>query len=332
MPSSNPSQITAPNTSQTVNSNTLLHQTSLSITDSKLKTSLKFKQKKRVALLGLNGAGKTTFIRNLIGESNNLGLDILYQSNESIDNDHFTNLKPNDLKFKQLMGYQADTMLSMGQLSACEFLNLCAGFKQVSEKEYNKSIKQIIDDWGLEDILHRPLQSLSKGNMQKVAIAQTFINNPYFLFFDEPCQSLDPIEQERFNKNITELTDFSLCLFSTHNVNHALTIADDILLIHQSEVAYFYHEQLQRNYLLFSFKNREKILNILSLSNLDYEFLGNGLYKIAGSDIINKFVKENHTNFEFCLPEKEALMPLFRLLASNEWQPLDLEADVVGKP
>jgi len=320
------------NTSQTKNTDALLDQASLTIRHNKLKTDIKLKQERRVALLGLNGAGKSTFIRNLIGESNNLDFDLLYQTNESFENNHFINLKPNDQNFKQLMGYQADTMLSMGQLSAYEYLNLCAGFKQVSANDYNKSIKQVIDDWGLEKLLHQPLQSLSKGNMQKVAIAQAFINNPQFLFFDEPCQSLDPIEQERFNKNILELANFSLCLFSTHNVNHALSIADDILLIHQSEIAYFYQDKLQNHYLLFSFENREKISNLLNLSSFEYEFLENGLYKIVSSDVIDEFVKENYASFEFCLPEKEALMPLFRLLASSEWQPLDIAIDRVTKP
>jgi len=39
-----------------------------------------------------------------------------------------------------------------------------------------------------------------------------------------------------------------------------------------------------------------------------------------------------HSSFEFCLPEKEALMPLFRLLASNEWQSSDLETDQADEP
>ncbi len=315
------------NISQTKNTNALLDRASLTIRHSKLKTNIKIKQERRVALLGLNGAGKSTFIRNLIGESNHLGFGLFYQTNGSIENNNFISIKPNDQRFKRLMGYQADTMLSMGQLSACEYLNLCAGFKQVSANDTNKNIKKIVDLWGLENILHQPLQSLSKGNMQKIAIAQAFINNPQFLFFDEPCQSLDPIEQERFNKNILDLTVFSLCLFSTHNINHALSVADDILLIHQSKIAYFYQDKSQDNYLLFSFENRQKISNYLNLSNFEYEFLGNGLYKIASSDILDELIKKNHVNFEFCLPEKEALMPLFRLLASNEWQPSDLEID-----
>ncbi|PCI67112.1 MAG: hypothetical protein COB38_09655 [Gammaproteobacteria bacterium] len=331
MPLSNPSQATNSNTSKTDNSNTLLDQASLTITNSNLNTRLTIKQQKKVALLGLNGAGKSTFIRNLIGESNNLDLELLYQTNNSIKNDHPLSLKPDELKFKKLMGYQADTMLSMGHLSAGEYLHLCAGFKQVSSAEYNKIVQQIISDWSLEKLLHQSLQSLSKGNMQKMAIAQVFINNPQFLFFDEPCQSLDPIEQERFNNNIKELIDFSLCLFSTHNVNHALTVADDILLIHQSKIAYFYQEKSQKNYLLFSFENKEKISKILSRSDIEYEYLGSNLYKITGSDIIDEFVKENHSSFEFCLPEKEALMPLFRLLASNEWQPSDLAIDQAGE-
>jgi len=319
------------NTSQTKNTNALLDQASLIIRHSKLKTNIKIKQQRRVALLGLNGAGKSTFIRNLIGESNNLDFNLLYQTNDFFESNHFIKLKPNDQKFKQLMGYQADTMLSMGQLSVSEYLNLCTGFKQVSANDYNKSIKQVIDGWGLEKLLHQPLQSLSKGNMQKVAIAQVFINNPKFLFFDEPCQSLDPIEQERFNKNIIELANFSLCIFSTHNVNHALSVADDILLIHQSKIAYFYQDKLQKHYLLFSFKNRATIANLLNLFRIEYEFLENGLYKIVSSGIVDEFAKKNHASFEFCLPEKEALMPLFRLLASGEWQPSDLDVDQAGE-
>ncbi|MFT6733539.1 MAG: ABC-2 type transport system ATP-binding protein [Polaribacter sp.] len=327
------------NTSQTEISNALLNQASLIIQNRKFKNKLSIKPERRVALLGLNGAGKSTFIRNLIGESNNLNFDLQYQTNESkltkqskqanlsIKANKLISLKPNEQEFKKIMGYQADTMLPMAHLSVFEYLNLCAGFKEVSINEYNINIKQVVSDWYLESIMKQPLKTLSKGNMQKVAIAQVFINNPKFLFFDEPCQSLDPIEQERFNKNITELTGFSLCLFSTHNVNHALTVADDILIIHQSKIAYFYQRKSSIDYLLFSFENEEILSKVLASSLIEYKFLGSGLYKIKNSHLIDEFIKKNQVKFEFCLPEKEALMPLFRLLASNEWQPSDRQMD-----
>lgn len=319
------------NTSQTENTNPLLDHASLTIKNHKFEINLSVKQAKIVALLGLNGAGKSTFIRNLVGEINNLDFEPHYQTSGTTNKNKSICLKTNDRKFKKLMGYQADTMLSMEQLSVFEYLNLCAGFKDISAKAFKENIKQVIADWSLENIIDQPLESLSKGNMQKVAIAQTFINDPEFLFFDEPCQSLDPIEQERFNKNISELTSFSLCIFSTHNVNHALTVADDILIIHQSKIAYYYQHKSQNDYLLFSFETKEKMSNILLSHSLQFQILGNGLYKIISPEFITEFVENNLALFEFCLAEKEALMPLFRLLASNEWQPNIAKIDSLGK-
>ncbi|MGB0495172.1 MAG: ATP-binding cassette domain-containing protein [Kangiellaceae bacterium] len=279
-------------------------------------------QRKKVALLGLNGAGKSTFLRQLIGEINFPGTKVFYQENSVSEAQPNTKIKPESLEFKKRMGYQADTMLSLSNINVAQYLNLCAGLKGITNDQADTSIEKITHDWQLENILNKPLENLSKGNMQKAAIAQVFINKPDFLFFDEPCQSLDPLEQELFMHNIANLDQFSICMFSTHNVNHALDVADDIILIHQSKIAYFYEENNSNNFLMFSFEPKQKITKILDEEDIVYQNLENGLYKLNNADAsaIKSVIESNKSAFEFCLPEKEALMPLFRLLASNEWK------------
>lgn len=206
---------------------TCLKLTNLSkrITSHKLlgKIDLSLPAKKRVALLGLNGAGKSSLLRLIVGETkpDSGSAEFCLNKKQHQPTDHF---------IKSQLGYQADTMLAIDHLSGLDYLKLCGLSKGLSQEITLKRIRDYRDSWPLTNCLDIPMASLSKGNLQKLAIFQAFLNKPKFLIFDEPCQSLDPIEQNNFNQLIKNLSDFELCLFSTHNVDHALGTSDQILV------------------------------------------------------------------------------------------------------
>jgi len=286
--------------------------------------SLSIGRQKRVALLGLNGAGKSSLIRLLVGESNpDNGSIRFYHQNQS--------MHPCSLDFKKLLGYQADTMLDLSELSAGEYLEFCAHSKALSQAEFSNAIASVNDCWPIENLLNTKMSVLSKGNLQKIAIAQVFLNRPQFLLFDEPCQSLDPMEQNRFNQMLKDLHDFELCLFSTHNVEHALEVADEIILFHQSRIAYHWHlnevSGQANNYLIAQKAADSNILDVIKQSSINFSVISEQLYRLNRPNLeqveqLKQQLKYKQYQFEFCLPEKQALNPLFRLLASGEIQVL----------
>jgi len=271
---------------------------------------------KKVALLGLNGAGKSSFIRLLVGESLPDSGTINYQTSKQ-------SVLPTQVAFKKMLGYQSDTMLALSDMTSGEYLNLCASLKGVSEKEFIDKIERLSSQWEIQNILDRSMSSLSKGNLQKLAIAQVFINNPKILFFDEPCQSLDPLEQDRFNQNIKSLDNFELCVFSTHNVNHALEVADEIILFHQSKIAYHFKGEVESHYILMSKEEPAKLTLFFERNDLLAMPVGEFVYSIkldskTTIEAVTKNLALEEIHTEFFLPEKEAVIPLFRLLASGE--------------
>ncbi len=295
--------------------------------------NLNIDQGKKIALLGLNGAGKSSLMRLLVGENKADSGEILYQENylenipsKSVLKNTQINLQPTDINFKRFLGYQADTMLAIDEMSSQQYLELCGHLKGLSPAVINERIKLISQQWELENILDKKMNELSKGNLQKLVISQVFINQPKWLFFDEPCQSLDPLEQERFNRNIKNLEDYNLCVFSTHNVKHAIDIADKIILYHQSKIIYIFDLEKENNRYLLMIKNNDMVFDDLAKClNITINSIEKQLYLFenVSSDKyqkIEKHLKQQQQDYEFFLPEKQAIMPLFRLLASGEFQ------------
>ncbi len=282
--------------------------------------SLTLNSGKKVALLGLNGAGKSTLIRLLVGEIAPTQGQLTYDLNQQP-------YSATDLAFKQALGYQADTMLSIAELTGEAYLKLCGRLKSITKENLQQQIKRLAEQWQISDILARSLSSLSKGNLQKLAITQAFLGKPLWLFFDEPCQSLDPVEQARFNQNIARLENFEICLISTHNVEHALEFADQIILFHQGQlVHHFILDSVERFIMPINkmtttefaeFTTRLQSLNIVYTLCFDQLCIAHPNNKIE-LQALEKFAEQYPQWVKSLLPENQALMPLFRLLASQE--------------
>ena len=180
---------------------------------------------RKVALIGLNGAGKTTLFRILTGE--------LQTNSGQI---RFGGLKNREHQFKSSLGYQNSEMRSLTTLNGGEFLDFCCVLKNIPESQREKTKQVIEQQWELGKLLSLPMSELSQGNCQKLALAQAFLGTPKFIFLDEPTQSLDPLEQERFIQNIKKLQDYQLCMFSSHNINETVEVADEVVLLHQGRV------------------------------------------------------------------------------------------------
>jgi len=295
---------------------------------------------KKIALLGVNGAGKSSFIRLLVGEDLPDTGSITYQNSHlsSDTSDTQIQLFPQTQAFKNRLGYQADTMLAIENLSGADYLSLCGLMKQLSVDQISLQIESLNKVWSISHLLDQSMGELSKGNLQKLAIAQVFLNKPQYLIFDEPSQSLDPLEQEKFSQLIENLNNFELCIFSTHNVKHAIELADEILLFHESQVAYHFDllaqkENSTKNYLLVCKQPNEHLQKwmkdqsciIAEISTQVYKFTNLTIEEVS---LLKNELSELSKEFEFFLSEEEALLPLFRMLACGEIDPFSYVKDV----
>lgn len=275
--------------------------------------SLKIPLNQKIALVGLNGAGKSTLIGLLTGE--------LVKTSGSVK---FKGQLPEDLDFKARSGYQASNMMPLSNISAREYLHLCYQLKGALGVSSKSEIDDLVYRWALQDILDKRMSSLSQGNMQKLAIAQAFLGRPDYIFLDEPTQALDPIEQQRFIKNVTDLKQCKLCVFSSHNINETVQIADLVIMLHQGRLVAVLDVSASDEFWLVSRLEIETIGNYINAESVEltYQNMHQKLFKLKGLEVnqwsylVEALALEDPSIVALGLAN-EALMPLFNLLVND---------------
>lgn len=258
----------------------------------------------KVALVGLNGAGKSSLIQLLVNE--------LQTQDGQI---HFAGQAPTTQMVKNLLGYQAATMSAISSLTGAEYLNFCCLLKHRLHHQAQSWIEQLIEQWGLHSCLHVPTKNLSQGNLQKLNIAQAFLGNPNYIVLDEPSQNLDPVEQERFTSNLMQLPESVLCLFSSHHISEMVTIADQVLLLDKGRLI----AQLQLKDLAQYWLVSEKEIVVPGEPDIQLIFSGKKslLYRATGIENAETMAAALTEQVDILGNSQQALMPLFNLLANE---------------
>ena len=167
-----------------------------------------------IALVGANGAGKSTIIKLLTGQLTPDEGEMKGLSKESL------RYMPDDLNFP-------DT------LTAAEILALLANLKNISATVIPDLLKQV----GLADKGHLRVSEYSKGMRQRLNLAQSMLGDGDFYILDEPTNGLDPFWIATLkNMLVKEKQKGTHVLFSTHLLSFAEEIADEVILIHEGEI------------------------------------------------------------------------------------------------
>lgn len=198
------------------------------------------------ALLGQNGAGKSTTINILLG---------LIQSTSG---DAFINnisVKKEPQKIKKHLAYIPETVLLYPNLTGIENLDF---FSKIAGFNYSKNeLSELLQRTGLQEAAHNQLLGgYSKGMRQKVGIAIALAKDAKVLLLDEPTSGLDPIATAEFTEIIRELgEDGRTILMATHDIFNAASVATNIGIMRQGELVQnipskdFSAEELQELYL-----------------------------------------------------------------------------------
>jgi len=198
------------------------------------------------ALLGQNGAGKSTTINILLG---------LIQSTSG---DAFINnisVKKEPQKIKKHLAYIPETVLLYPNLTGIENLDF---FSKIAGFNYSKNeLSGLLQRTGLQEVAHdKLLEGYSKGMRQKVGIAIALAKDAKVLLLDEPTSGLDPIATAEFTEIIRELgKEGRTILMATHDIFNAASVATNIGIMRQGELVQnvpskaFSAEELQELYL-----------------------------------------------------------------------------------
>lgn len=178
-------------------------------------------------LLGVNGAGKTTFMRMLC--------TLLKPTSGTICCNGKDIFKM-DSEYRKLLGYLPQEFGFYPEFSVQDYLLYIAALKGIPPAAAKKRVKELIAKVGLSRAAHKKMKKLSGGMKRRAGIAQAMLNNPKILILDEPTAGLDPNERIRFRNLISELSEERLVLLSTHIVSDLEYIANEIWLMKDGEL------------------------------------------------------------------------------------------------
>lgn len=176
-----------------------------------------------LGLVGPNGAGKTSTL--------NIGAGLITpDSGETI----IDGSPIKDIKSKKIIGYVSETQHPPKHLKIKEYLFMLGTLSGIKKNILDKRIKIIMNFFELENMSQKILINLSKGQIQRINIAQALIHNPAILILDEPMSGLDSYWRYQL---VSFLKFFKACgrsvIFSSHVLSDIENIADQAVLINK---------------------------------------------------------------------------------------------------
>jgi ABC-2 type transport system ATP-binding protein len=188
------------------------------------KISLDVKAGRVFGFLGPNGAGKTTTIRMIVGiTAPDEGYIELFGERMSA-------------ALQDRIGYLPEERGLYKKMKVQEQLRYFAALKSVGQKKADERIDYWLNRMELTDWKTKKAADLSKGMSQKIQFIATVLHDPELVILDEPFSGLDPINVETLLSAIAELkASGKTIIFSTHLMETAERLCDDIILINKSK-------------------------------------------------------------------------------------------------
>jgi ABC-2 type transport system ATP-binding protein len=185
--------------------------------------------------LGQNGAGKTTIMKMIVG--------LLEPTAGAITIDGTPAADP---AFKKNLGYMPETPYFYERMTGMEFLRLCdelfengvrGGERSTAQKK--STYEDIFKKVGIYDARNYEIRTYSKGMRQRLGFAQSLVNDPQYLFLDEPLDGLDPIGRREMKEVMLALKKEGRKIFlNTHILADVEEICDEVGIIHQGKLLY----------------------------------------------------------------------------------------------
>lgn len=180
---------------------------------------------KAFGLLGRNGAGKTTSIRIMMNVFSQDGGEVLIDG-QKID-------------YKKVkFGYLPEERGLYPKKKISEQLIYFAVLNGLSYKEAVDSVNYWLERLGMSEYKNKRLDSLSKGNQQKIQLITALAHNPDIVILDEPFSGLDPVNAMLLKDVVKEvIAKNKIVIFSSHQMNYIEEFCDSIAILNGGQIA-----------------------------------------------------------------------------------------------
>lgn len=177
--------------------------------------------------LGPNGAGKTSTIRMILGlQSASAGsISILGASDGR--------------KVRDRIGFLPEERGLYKKMTPVDAIAFFGSLKGLPSREGRRRAREMLEQQGLGAAQKKKMKELSKGMAQKVQLIASIVHRPEFVILDEPFSGLDPVNQQGLEAVIRDLAaDGATVLFSTHVMQHAERLCDQVVLMARGRKAF----------------------------------------------------------------------------------------------
>jgi ABC-2 type transport system ATP-binding protein len=175
-----------------------------------------------LGVLGPNGAGKSTMMRIIAGS-------LAATSGSARVCGHDTRTEARAAKSN--LGYLPEGSPLYADMTPEGFLDFVAAARGLDAPRRRKRVAEVIARLQLEDVLRRPVDTLSKGFKRRLGIAQALVHDPKVLVLDEPTDGLDPIQKGTVRGLIAELSADKAIIISTHLLEEVDSICHRAIFI-----------------------------------------------------------------------------------------------------
>ena len=252
---------------------------------------------KALGLLGRNGAGKTTTIRILMDVFRANSGEVL------LDGEKFN-------QRKHLIGYLPEERGLYPKKKVIEQMVYLGRIRGISKSEAVANSKKWLKRLGVLEYENAKLETLSKGNQQKVQLASTLVCDPDIVILDEPFSGLDPVNSRILQDVVMELIGQNkIVIFSSHQMSYVEEFCKDIVIINKGDVVLSgdldnIKREFGKNQLVVSAVDKtlddlENIINehmsdILEITGrTKEELIIKNVADVSRKQILSKFISEN---------------------------------------
>lgn len=191
--------------------------------------SLSLARGRVLGLLGINGAGKTTTLRLLAGtlaadrgRVRVAGRDVSREPRAQ----------------RELVAYAPEHPALYPHATIYEALNFAARLRNLRGERARAAVDRALSRCDLGALAHRLIGRLSRGQQQRVGLAQALVHEPALILLDEPTAGLDPVQAAATRAWIGSLREHAAVIVSTHLLGDVRACCDEVAILHEGQIAF----------------------------------------------------------------------------------------------
>src|SRR3972149_1576625 len=197
--------------------------------------SLQLFNGENLVVLGKSGSGKSVLIKCIVRllSPDNGTINVLGKNVSALNNNDLGELRKK-IGFLFQSGALYDSMTVRQNL---EF-PLRRIKKNLTKKEIDEKIKEVLANVGLSDALNKMPSQLSGGMRKRISLARTIVVDPLIMLYDEPTTGLDPVTSDEISTLILDVQKKykTSSMIITHDINCALSTANRIIMLMNGEI------------------------------------------------------------------------------------------------